>query len=307
MTKRLVALDIDGTLLAPGVSHDALPDANMTDAVQQLMASGTIVVLASGRMYPGTAMIAEHFGITQPLICQQGASIHHLDGSLHTRREIHPEIAHAIAELAEAEGWPYAWFDAQRYLVSQPSPAADHFARVSGVDVEIHPDPRTSGVVPTGVDVISTPDHSNDLYQRLKQRFGTKIGLLDFVSVTAAHANDANKGLALERLAAEFGVAQQDTVAIGDSVNDVSMLEWAGLGAAPDHCDDHARRAADRILGENSDAGSDGGGDGSSAKGVAGCNRADPECVCCSERQSPAARPAPCFQSAATTACSIEA
>ena len=82
MTVRLVALDIDGTLLDPGVPVSALPEDPMTRAVKQLMERGVAVVLASGRMFPGTASVARHLGIDQPLICQQGASVHEHDGSL---------------------------------------------------------------------------------------------------------------------------------------------------------------------------------------------------------------------------------
>ena len=82
MKVRLVALDIDGTLLDPGVPVNALPGDAMSRVVGQLMETGVTVVLASGRMFPGTASVARHLGIEQPLICQQGASVHEQDGSL---------------------------------------------------------------------------------------------------------------------------------------------------------------------------------------------------------------------------------
>ena len=76
MTVRMVALDIDGTLLAPGVSVDELPDEHITAVIEALHKAGIIVVLATGRMYPGAAYVAQHLGIDLPLICQQGASVH---------------------------------------------------------------------------------------------------------------------------------------------------------------------------------------------------------------------------------------
>ena len=68
MSVRLIALDIDGTLLNPGVKHTALPDAQITNTIGALMAAGVTVVLATGRMYPGTVRIAHHLGISHPLI-----------------------------------------------------------------------------------------------------------------------------------------------------------------------------------------------------------------------------------------------
>ena len=64
---KLVALDIDGTLLAPGVPHNAVPDDTVVGAVKALQARGIVVMLATGRMYPGTAPIANHLGIKNRL------------------------------------------------------------------------------------------------------------------------------------------------------------------------------------------------------------------------------------------------
>ena len=245
---KLIALDIDGTLLAPGVDHRALPDERITGVIKRLMQSGVEVLLATGRMFPGTKHIADHLGINRPLICQQGASIHELNGELLHRFTIDQGIAHEIAQLALDEGWPYAWFDAERYLVNKVTDASQYFADVSGIDIEIHPSPRDSGIIATGVDIISDSNSANGIYQRLANRFGDKIELLDFISVTAAHSSDANKGKALELVASELQITAHNSVAIGDSVNDISMLRWAGFGASPAHCDNYARETTDSVL-----------------------------------------------------------
>ncbi len=245
---RLVALDIDGTLLAPGVPVDAVPDAAMTEAVHALRDAGIVVVLATGRMYPGTAWIADHLGIEQPLICQQGASVHESDGSLRHGCVIDEEIAHELFDYATRHGWPLSWFDSERYLVTEHNEAAQFFADVSQVTMEIHPEPHLSGVRATGIDIVSTRKHAREIHVLMEARYGARITLLDFTSVTAFHAPDASKGYALEVLAMELGIDRQDVLAVGDSVNDVSMLTWAGHSAAPAHCDRYARDSAGEIL-----------------------------------------------------------
>lgn len=248
MQTQLIALDIDGTLLQPGAHHQDVPDPDITDVISRLMDKGVTVVLASGRMYPGTRHIARHLGVTHPLICQQGASMHHLDGELLRRFTIDPTIAVELASFAKAEGLPYAWFDAQRYLVSEPNQASDFFAAVSGVEVEHHDDPQSSGLVATGIDIISTATEANGIHQRLLAQYGDRVELLNFQSVTGVHAPEASKGNALAFAAAQLNINREQVLAIGDSVNDVSMLQWAGEGAAPEHCDAHARAAADVIV-----------------------------------------------------------
>jgi Cof subfamily protein (haloacid dehalogenase superfamily) len=246
---QLVALDIDGTLIAPGAGHEALPDADITDAIARLRDAGVAVVLASGRMYPGTARIAHHLGLTSPLICQQGASVHRLDGSLLHRYAIDADIAEQLVAYALEHDWPYAWFDAVRYLVSRPNEASAFYGRVSGVVPEYRDDGHRGGVIPTGIDIISSTEHANSVHRELEARYGDRINLLDFPSVTAAHAREASKGNALALLAHELGIEPHAVLAIGDSVNDASMLRWAGRGVAMPHSDRYARDAADEVLG----------------------------------------------------------
>lgn len=245
---RLVALDIDGTLIAPGVSHDALPDGAMTEVIGELIESGVIVVLATGRMYPGTLRIAHHLGVTQPLICQQGAATLDLDGRVLRRCVIDPTIALEVADFAEQAGWPYAWFDSERYFVSKANHASQYFADVSGVSVEIHHSPKSADVQAVGIDIISSREHAGAIHGELQQRYGNRVQLLDFGLVTAVHGADASKGQAVAALADELGIDAAGVLAIGDSANDESMLRWAGHGAAPEHCDRYARAAADEVL-----------------------------------------------------------
>lgn len=248
MTIRLVALDIDGTLLDLGVPVHALPDEAMFRAVNGVMETGVTVVLASGRMYPGTARVAQRLGIDEPLICQQGASVHEPDGSLRRGYSIDENISLELLSYARENDWPLAWFDSQRYLVTRRCQQAQFFADVSQIEMEVHDQPQLSGVRATGIDIISSNQQAPAVHAELERRYGDRLSLLDFPSVTAVHAAQASKGNALAALAAGMEIERSAVLAIGDSVNDVSMLEWAGHGAAPAHCDRYARAATDEIL-----------------------------------------------------------
>ena len=245
---RLVALDIDGTLIKPGVPVTELPDADMTAAVRRVVEAGITVVLATGRMYPGSAYVGEHLGLDRPLICQQGASVHERDGFLRHGYSIDETIALELYDYAMAHGWSLSWFDHERYLVTERVPAAVFFAEVSQVKMEVNSEPHKSGVRATGIDIISDADTSTSVHRLLEARYGSRIALLDFNTVTAVHAPGASKGNALRTLTEELGIGRSEVLAIGDSVNDVSMLSWAGQSAAPAHCDDFARESAKEIL-----------------------------------------------------------
>ena len=245
---RLVALDIDGPLLEPGVDPRDMPGDKMTAAIQRMQERGIIVVLASGRMYPGTVSVAKHLNIDQPLICQQGASLHNRNGSLRYGFSIDKKIAVELVDYAMRDGWPVAWFDSERYLVTRACDEADFFAKASGISMEIHREPHRSGVVPTGIDIISNKERASAIHAEISTRYPEQLHVLNFPSVTAVHAVGASKGKALEKLAHDLGIRRTEVLAIGDSVNDVSMLMWAGHSAAPEHCDECARNSAKEIL-----------------------------------------------------------
>lgn len=248
MSVRLLALDIDGTLIAPGSGHLGLPTPAICEAIAALQRAGVTVVLASGRMFPGTQKIARHLDLLSPVISQQGATIHSVDGTVLHRYAIDADIAADLAAFSQEEGWPFAWFDAVRYLVSSPNEASREYGLVSGIEPEYHDNPHLTDVIPTGIDIISSNEHANAIHRHLEHRYGDRVHLLDFPSVTAAHSPSASKGNALKLLAADLGIEQAQVVAIGDSVNDVSMLRWAGRGVTLPHCDHYARAAADEIL-----------------------------------------------------------
>jgi Cof subfamily protein (haloacid dehalogenase superfamily) len=245
---KLIALDIDGTLLAPGVAPDALPENGIVEAVAALRAKGIVVMLATGRMYPGTAPIATHLGLDEVIICQQGASIHEPGGSLRLGYTIDQNIAAELYEFAMTHEYSLSWFNHERYLVTSSTLASEYFAAVSGVKVEVHPRPMESGIKATGIDIISNEKVSSDVHRELAGRYGDRVALLDFTTVTAVHDPRASKGKALAMVASELDVEQSQVLAIGDGINDVSMLSWAGHSATPAHGDAFAKDSAKEIL-----------------------------------------------------------
>jgi Cof subfamily protein (haloacid dehalogenase superfamily) len=248
MAVKLVALDVDGTLIPPGTSTHALPDGPITEAVDALKAAGVVVVLASGRMYPGTSEIARHFGLATPVICQQGASIHLPGGEILHEFPVDATIAREIVTYAREIDRLFAWFNAVRYVASAINPASIEYGRVSGIQPEFRPDPENSGITPCGVDVISTAEEATHIHRELVHRYGEKLHVLDFPTVTVAVAPEANKGHALSLLCADLGIDRHEVLAIGDSVNDAPMLAWAGRGIAMPHADRYALGAADEVL-----------------------------------------------------------
>lgn len=249
MGVKLVALDIDGTVIPPGNgSGDHDPPAAIREAVRQLTASGIAVVLASGRMFPGTLRVARALRVVTPMVCQQGCSVHRLDGFILHEFPIPRQLALDIVDYGRATGRDYEWFNPLRYIASRESEATRRYGEVSGVRPEYRPDPENSRVIPTGVGIISNAEEAPAIHRHLASAYAGRLHVLDFPEVTVAVAPEANKGHALSLICEDLGIDRHEVVAVGDSVNDAAMLAWAGLGAAMAHADRYARDAADIIL-----------------------------------------------------------
>ena len=245
---KLVALDVDGTLIPPGHGHDAMPSERIRAAVRHLQASGVVVVIASGRMLPGSARIARHLGLDGWIICQQGCSVHTATGEILHEFPIDHRRAMEIVDHAKAIDRAYEWFNPVRYIASRRSESTEEYGRVSGITPEYRAFPERSGLRPTGVGIISTHEEANGIHRTLVARHGEELHILDFPDVTVAVAPDANKGHALSLVCADLGIDRHQTVAVGDSVNDAPMLAWAGRGIALAHSDRYAIDAANEVL-----------------------------------------------------------
>lgn len=126
-------------------------------------------------------------------------------------------------------------------------------------------------------EVLASPEEPRRAYEKLRKETGAKLfpeervtevairpettdenavrGLTDEFDVEVVYTGfayhvknrDVDKGRALRRVAEELGYEREETVAIGDSENDVSLIEAAGIGVAVANAHDVAKRVADIV------------------------------------------------------------
>ena len=64
-----------------------------------------------------------------------------------------------------------------------------------------------------------------------------------------------NKAKALERVSEHYGIAREEVMAIGDGVNDIEMISWAGTGVAMGNAKEIVKASADIIAPSNTEDG----------------------------------------------------
>ena len=121
-------------------------------------------------------------------------------------------------------------------------------ARTGSVPQAVHDLACFDGRRPTKILLIDTREVTDELLGRFQTQFGDSLYItktedeyLEFMDA------GVSKGVALAQVAASLGVPQAACVAIGDSFNDASMVQWAGLGVAMGSGRDSLKAAADGI------------------------------------------------------------
>ncbi|WP_183099467.1 HAD family hydrolase [Nocardioides pelophilus] len=237
---KLVALDIDGTLLkwvdGAGTTHEIVPDA-VHAAVQRVLDAGVHVVLASGRAPHSMTAIAEQLGLRDPHTPDGRLWIVASNGSVIVR---HPpmEIVHeetfdaAPAVHAVLQRHPEALVAIEErgvgYRVSAPFPPGE----LGGELIVTHLDDLVSA--PVSRVIIRDPQATADDFVAMAAELGLHgtdyvVGWTAWMDLSPVGVSKAS---GLEYVAERLGVGRGDVLAIGDGRNDIEMLGWAGRGVA---------------------------------------------------------------------------
>ncbi|WP_308121819.1 HAD family hydrolase [Actinotalea ferrariae] len=251
---RLVALDLDGTLLT--YAGDLRP--TVRDAVVAVREAGHHVVLATGRSLHGTRPVAEELGIDDGwLVCSNGSVTVRLDPRApegHLVDEVITFDPAPVLRLMAAE-FPDAYFAVEEvgtgFRMNKLFPEGELTGDHEVVDLEDLTARHVTRLV------VRSPGHTSQEFHDLVARLGLAdvtyaIGWTAWMDVAP---EGVTKASALERLRRQLGVAPERTVALGDGSNDVDMLRWAARGVAMGHAEIPVQEAADEVTGTVEDDG----------------------------------------------------
>jgi len=246
---RLVALDIDGTL----VDRNGLLPPTVADAVELILHAGVPVVLSTGRSWHGTRPLFDELGLPPgPTVCSNGAVV---------VRYPPEEIIKAITfdprpVITEVESFAPGTLIAveeigRGYRLNDRFPGDDLTGELIIEDAE-----QLSSRPVTRV-ILRDPTRSEEEFVALARHLGMHgvtyfIGWGTWLDIAP---DGVNKATALAEVAAGFGLPAADVLAFGDGRNDIEMLRWAGRGVAMGDAPDEVKAAADDITKSIDDGG----------------------------------------------------
>lgn len=246
---RLVALDIDGTL----VDHAGVMPDSVYAAVRRIVDTGTPVVLATGRGWHATKPVFDQLELPPGYAVSSNGAVVVTYPPAEVIREVTfdpTDVLDLVAELA-----PQALVATEEigvgYRVSDLFPDGDlagEVVKVSAAELRSKPVTRV---------VVRDPNSSVPDFIRLAQMLGLH-GVSYFIGYTAwldIAPEGIHKATGVGEVCARLGVAQADVLAMGDGRNDIELLRWAGRGVAMGDAPEEVKRAADAVTGPFAEAG----------------------------------------------------
>jgi Cof subfamily protein (haloacid dehalogenase superfamily) len=263
---RLLAIDIDGTLLD---SRGRLPPEHR-EALADASARGIAIALATGRSYHFTQHVVEALGLPVTLIVNNGAVVK--DASGHTiLRHVLPRAAARDILLSTAgfEDSVAIVFDRadDRQIVYErmdwTHPHRKGYYERNKAFIASTP-ALLEALVEDPIQVMFNGGvarmrslASNLRAMPASDRFSvslTEYELRDF-SLLDINAAGCSKGSTLESWATGRGFSKDEVMAVGDNLNDIQMLEFAGTAVVMGNASDAVKACGFRLTGSNDDNG----------------------------------------------------
>jgi Cof subfamily protein (haloacid dehalogenase superfamily) len=214
-------------------------------------ASGTHVIVVTGRMFRSTRPYLIEAGLDDPVVCYQGAVVADpVSGEWLRHVPIPRPVALEAIDAVTAAGFHVNCYVADELYVARLTPEAQAYAGFQHLDIHEVGDLREwLSTDPTKLVAVGDPEKLDALEDVLKPRFRGRL----FVSKSLPHFLEfadpsVSKGSGLAFVAERLGFTPAETVACGDGENDRELLQWAGFGVAVANAHEDILRLADLVV-----------------------------------------------------------
>ncbi|WP_141433602.1 Cof-type HAD-IIB family hydrolase [Bacillus sp. 03113] len=253
MTYKMIVLDMDDTLLM----DDHTISTRTKQALMNAQKMGVKVVLASGR--PTYAMLEaakelrlEDFGSF--ILSFNGAKIINFK----TKEEIFsstlsPKTIHRLYDISKREQiWIHTYVE-DEIITEENNPFTQIEQQITGLPIkEVDSFKDTVNVPAVKVLMLKEADRLVEVEKKLQQELDGELSVMRskpyFLEFTEV---GVTKGTSLNLLIQRLGIKRDEVIAMGDSYNDLAMIEFAGLGVAMGNAPDDIKEKADFITDTN--------------------------------------------------------
>lgn len=258
MAYRMIVLDLDGTL----TNRDKVITPKTKESLMELKRQGGIIVLASGRPTYGVMPLAKELGLTEDggyiLSFNGGRIIDCKSGETVFAKELPVESNRRIIGLAKEHGVNILTYEGDSIIT--PDPTDIYVKKESDINkLEIRKVEDFEEYVDFPVVkflLLDDGDYLALVEPKVKAALGRDFSVYRsepyFLEVLP---KGIDKAASLERLLARLHMTKEEMIACGDGYNDLSMIQYAGLGVAMENAVLPVKNAADYVTLSNNEDG----------------------------------------------------
>lgn len=264
MSYKLIAIDMDDTLL----THDKQISRENLEALKKARDAGIYVVISTGRIYASAYAYSEFLGFKPYIIASNGAMVIDDNDEEIYKSVLDIDILSYLIDLAKKNDLYYHFYSDK--IVYSPEITSKFqkygewnrlYAETLRVEVENIPShTEFESKLKDSIVKFVMFDEDSEKIKAVRKTIDNEKG--DRLETTSSFHNNieilnkgVNKGNGLKILGEYLGVDRSEMVAIGDSENDVEMVEYAGFGVAMENAIDKLKKTADFITKSNMENG----------------------------------------------------
>ncbi len=254
MKYRLIATDMDGTLLTP---ENRITRRTMA-AISAAREKGAVFTLSTGRPLQGVKKYVDLLGLDCPVITYNGAVVaHSLTGEIIFSQNMETEEARRVYNLAKERNTMFILWSQNRLYASELSEKTEFYENITSTKATLIE--NFEQLLADGITKFLWYDDPDILDKWIEELTQEKLENTTFVKSRAYFleffSNKASKAVAMEKLGEYYGISREEMIAVGDQTNDLPMIEYAGLGVAMGNAVEKVKEAANYITSTNEEDG----------------------------------------------------
>ncbi len=246
--KKLVALDIDGTLTEKFAHTIPRSTIELVKRAKEY----AYITLVTGRMYSSSILQALILDIDVPMIAYQGAYVvNPKTGEFISKLLLDSDIARKVVKFVVDREFDVNIFSESTVYTIRDNTKTRNYSFNFKVSFYVRNDilriMKEEDIHPAKLQIIDTEERIKWLEERVREGF-PEVGILkSFANFLEIVNKSVSKSKALDLLLNLYELEREDLIAVGDSYNDIDMIEYAGIGIAMGDSPKELKEVADFV------------------------------------------------------------
>ncbi len=273
---KLIATDMDGTLL--NAAHEISKEN--VDAIKFAQSQGITVAIATGRAFYEASTPMAETDLKVPYICLNGAEVRDESFNIMNTSNLNHELVERIKSILDKDDVYYQIYTNRGIYTEDPTKDLDIYldiAKQAGQEADVE---KIKQGIQKRIDngtlkVVNSYEEIEDIPGELIMKvlafnpdlekinaIGAELSAIPSLAISSSSRgnleithSDAQKGIALESIANQLNIDLKDVMALGDNLNDVSMLERVGYPVAVENAMPEVKAVAKYVTDTNENSG----------------------------------------------------